>query len=65
MTNLEFIKTLDKEEIADYYCYLHDIGGRDCRDCPFRDDCYEEGSHGRSGIRNWLDKEHKVDEKGW
>jgi len=64
MTNLEFIKTLNLEELADYYCHLHDTGtvtDTYCDKCPFTDLCGKGGA----GVKNWLMQEHKVDKYGW
>jgi len=61
MTNYEFIKTLDLSELADYYCYIHD-DSKSCVTCVYNDICHEYNT--KSGIRNWLEMEHKT-EGGW
>lgn len=61
MNNYEFLKTLSLEDLADFYCYIHDDN---CKECPFRGECHTEKGKG-SGVKKWLMQKHIVDKKGW
>ena len=55
MTNLEYIQSCTKEELAKFLCQK--LTG-DCEDCVAKETCF----CGRNGFHIWLDKERRTDE---
>lgn len=55
MTNLEFIRTCDKTELADFLCHLSsENAGYRCDVCIAADHCSEY----HNGFLGWLDEEY-------
>ena len=54
MTNLEYIQSCTKEELAKFICQKI-IG--DCEDCIAKETCF----CGRNGFYIWLDKERRTE----
>lgn len=54
MTNLEYIRTCTKEELAELLCVELDMY---CSDCVAREYCY----NGHTGFIDWLDEERRTD----
>ena len=58
MTQYEYIKQMDKEELA---CFLCNLMCADCCEsrCPAKDYC----EYGHTGMKDWLETEANDDER--